>query len=66
MASIWVGDALIVVIGFTIMKMALVAMIEATVLVLGEPDLKYRQCPLAMDKWLKLGVAEHQLALGLI
>ena len=48
------------------MKMALAAVIEAIFAVLGKPDLERRQCPLAMDKWLNLIVAEHQLALGLI
>ena len=41
-------------------------MIEAIFVVMGEPDLILRQCPLAMDKWQKLVVAEKQLALGLI
>ena len=41
-------------------------MIEAIFVVMGEPDLTLRQCPLAMDKWQKLVVAENQLALGLI
>ena len=48
------------------MKMALAAVIVAIFVVLGKPDLKHRQCPLAMDKWLNLIVVEHQLVLGLI
>ena len=46
--------------------MALAAVIEAIFGVLGEPDIKNRQCPLAMNKWAKLIVAEEQLGLGLI
>ena len=48
------------------MKMALAAVIEAIFTVMGEPDLSLRQCPLAMDKWQKIVVAENQLALGLL
>ena len=47
------------------MQMALAAVTEAIVVMLGEPDTKNRQCPLAMDKWAKLIVAEEQLGLGL-
>ena len=45
------------------MKMALTAVLEAFFSVLGEPDLKHRQCLLAMYKWTKLVVVEHQVAL---
>ena len=62
----WVNDTLIVAMGYFAMQMALAAVIEAIVVVLGEPDKKNRQCPLAMDKWAKLIVAEEQLGLGLI
>jgi len=48
------------------MKMVLAAIIEAIFTVMGEPNEKLRQCPLALDKWRKLVVTEHQLALGLI
>ena len=33
---------------------------------MGEPSKELRQCPLALDKWRTLVVAEYQLALGLI
>ena len=63
---IWVDDALIAAVDLTAMKMALAAVIEAIFVVMGQPDLTLRQCPLAMDKWKKLFVGEKQLALGLI
>ena len=63
---IWVDDALIAAVELTAMKMALAAVIEAIFVVLGQPDLTLRQCPLAMDKWKKLVVGEKQIALGLI
>ena len=63
---IWVDDALIAAVDLTAMKMALAAVIEAIFVVMGQPDLTLRQCPLAMDKWKKLVVGEKQLALGLI
>ena len=62
LASICVDGALIVAVGIVAMKLALAAAIEATFVLLGDPDLKHRRCPLAMDNWLKLAVAEHQLA----
>ena len=65
-ARIWVDDTLMAAVGVFAMKMALAAVIEAIFTVMGEPDLSLRQCPLAMDKWQKLVVAENQLALGLI
>ena len=46
--------------------MALAAVIESMFVVMGQPNLSLRQCPLAMDKWSNLVVAEHQLALGLV
>ena len=48
------------------MEMVLSVVAEAIFVVSGQPDLKHRQCPLTMDKWLNLIVTEHQLALGLI
>ena len=51
-------DALIAAVDVAAMKMALAAVIEAIFVVMGEPDLTLRQCPLAMDKWKKLVVAE--------
>ena len=59
-------DTLIDAVEVTQMKMALAAVIESIFVVMGQPDLSLRQCPLAMDKWSNLVVAEHQLALGLV
>jgi hypothetical protein len=36
------------------MKMVMAATIEAIFIVMGEPDVAVRQCPLATDKWLEL------------
>ena len=59
-------DTLTAAVGVSQMKMALAAVIESIFVVMGKPNLILRQCPLAMDKWSKLVVAEHQLALGLV
>ena len=59
LVSTWVGDSLITALGAMPMHMALAAVIEAMFVVLGQPDLKHRQCSLAMDKWPNLIVAEH-------
>jgi hypothetical protein len=48
------------------MKMVLAATIEAIFVVMGEPDVTARQCPLAMDKWLELVISPKQTMLGLI
>ena len=58
-AKIWVNNALVTTLGTMSMKMALTVAIGAIIVVLGAADLKYKQCPLAMDKWLKFLVAEH-------
>ena len=65
-SRIWVDDTLIAAIGASQMKMALAAVIESIFVVMGQPNLSLRQCPLAMDKWSNLVVAEHQLAFGLV
>ena len=65
-ARIRVDDALIAALGATPIKMALADVTEAIFMVLGQLDLKYRQCLLAMAKWHRLIVVEHQLTLGLI
>ena len=65
-SRIWVDDILIAAVGVANMKMALAAVIEAIFTVLGQPEAKKRQCPLAMDKWLDLIVGETQIALGLV
>jgi hypothetical protein len=46
--------------------MALAAVIEYYFVILGKTGPKHWQCPIAMDKLVKLVVAEHQLTLGLI
>jgi hypothetical protein len=33
---------------------------------MGEPDAKFRQCPLAMDKWEELVIRPVQTMLGLV
>jgi hypothetical protein len=48
------------------MKMVLAATIKAIIVVMGEPDVAVRQCPLAMDKWLELVIGPKQTILGLI
>jgi hypothetical protein len=48
------------------MKMVLAATIKAIFIVMGEPDVAVRQCPLAMDKWLELVISPKQTMLGLI
>ncbi len=48
------------------MKMVVAATIEAMFVVMGEPDVTVRQCPLAMDKWLELVIGPKQTMLGLI
>ena len=65
-SRIWVDGALLAAVGVFGMKLALVAVIESIFAVMGEPDTTLRQCHLAMDKWEKIVVAEHHLALGLI
>ena len=47
------------------MKMALAAVIEAIFAIMGPPDTKVRQCPLALNKWQELIAGLSQLVLGL-
>ncbi len=65
-ARIYVDDALMVAIDADHMKMVLAATIKAIFNVMGEPDVAVRQCPLVMDKWLKLVIGPKQTILGLI
>jgi hypothetical protein len=65
-ACIYVDDALMLALDADRMKMVLAATIEASVIVMGEPDVAVRQCPLAMDKWLELVIGPKQTMLGLI
>jgi len=61
----YVDDALIAAISTQKMRMMLAATIEAIFVVMGEPELRLRRCPLAMDKWEKLVVSSEQTFLGL-
>jgi hypothetical protein len=48
------------------MKIVLAATTKAIFVVMGEPDVTVRQCPLAMDKGLELVIGPKQTMLGLI
>jgi hypothetical protein len=48
------------------MELKLAALIEAFFVILGAPDTRVRQCPLALDKWWELIVASRQRMLGVI
>ncbi len=48
-ACIHVNDALMLALDVDHVKMALAATIEAIFIVMGEPNVAVRQCPLAMD-----------------
>ncbi len=48
------------------MKIVLAATIKAIFVVMGEPDVTARQCPLAMDMWLELVIGPKQTMVGLI
>ncbi len=65
-ACINVDDALMLALDADHMKMVLAATIKAIFIVMGEPDVAVRQCPLAMDKWLELVIGPKQTMLGLI
>ncbi len=47
------------------MKVVLAATIKAIFVVMGEPNVAVRQCPLAMDKWLELAIESKKSMLGL-
>jgi hypothetical protein len=65
-ARIYVNDALMLALDVDHIKMVLAATIKAIFVVMGEPDVVVRQCPLAMDKWLKLVIGPKQTMLGLV
>jgi hypothetical protein len=65
-ACIYVDDALMLTLNADHVKMVLAATIKAIFIVMGEPDVAVRQCPLAMDKWLELVIGPKQTMLGLI
>jgi len=48
------------------MELKLAALIEALFVIMGAPDTRVRQCPLALDKWWELIVASRQRMLGVI
>ncbi len=63
---IYVYNALMLALDADHMKMVLAATIEAIFVVMGKPEVKVRQCPLAMDKWLGLVISPKQTMLGLV
>ncbi len=65
-ACIYVDNTLLLALNADHIKMVLAATIEAIFIVMGEPDVVVRQCPLAMDKWLELVIGPKQTMLGLI
>jgi hypothetical protein len=65
-ACIYIDDALMLALNADHMNLVMAAMIEAIFIVMGEPDVVVRQCPLAMDKWLELVNSPMQTMLGLI
>ncbi len=64
-AHIYVDDALMLALDVDHMKIVLAAMIKAIFVVIGEPNVVVRQCPLAMDKCLELAIGPKQTMLGL-
>jgi hypothetical protein len=57
---IYVNNALMLAIDVDHMKMVLAAMIKAIFVVMGEPNVAVRQCPLAMNKWLELVIGHRR------
>ncbi len=64
-AHIYVDDTFMLNLDVDHMKMVLAAMIEAIFVVMDEPNVAVRQCPLAMDKWSELDIGPKQTMLGL-
>ena len=48
------------------MKMALATLIKAIFALMGKPDTAFRQCPLAIDKWVDMVAGPIQTMLGLV
>ena len=65
-ARIYVDDALLLGLSRQQMELKLAALIEALFVIMGAPDTRVRQCPLALDKWWELIVASRQRMLGVI
>ncbi len=62
-AHIYVDDALLLGRSKQQILMRLATLVEARVVVMGEPDTLVRQCPLAMDKWFELIVDQSRQCL---
>ncbi len=65
-ARIYMDDALMLAMDRAHMEMVLAAAIEAIFVIMGEPKIVVRQCPLAMEKWSELIIGPMQTMLGLI
>ena len=65
-ARIFFEVSLLLTIGRCLMEMALAALIEAIFVIMGKPDTAFRQCPLALDKWVNMVPGPIQTMLGLI
>ncbi len=65
-ARIYVDDALVLALSKCHMKQVLAALIKAIFVIMGKPDTRVRQCPLALDKWAELIVAPRQRMLELL
>jgi hypothetical protein len=63
---IYVDDALVLALSKCHMKQVLAALIKAIFVIMGKPNTRVRQCPLALDKWAELIVAPRQRMLGLL
>ena len=63
-ARIYVDDALMLALSICHMELVLAALIEAIFVIMGKPDMTVCQCPLVMDRWLKLVIAPKQKCLG--
>jgi hypothetical protein len=63
-ARIYVDDGFVLGLSVAHMKQTLAALIEAIFVVLGLPEIAKRQCPLALDKWIKLIVSPIQTFLA--
>ncbi len=64
--QIYVGDALLLGHSKGQVMMKLATLIKAIFVVMGEPEIAIRQCPIAMDKWEELVVGPVQTMLGLV
>jgi hypothetical protein len=53
-AGIYVDDALMLAVNRAHMETVLATAIKAFFVVMGEPEVAVRQCPLTMDRWLDL------------